>query len=247
MTRTLTLQGAGRSYRAYVPPGSGPVALVVVMHGYGGGAAEIEQASGWTAEARRQGFAVLYPEGVAQAFNAGLCCGTPAQAGVDDVGAVLAMVDDLARTRPVDAARLYATGFSNGGMMAYRLACETDRFAAVAPVAATQVVGCSSRQPTSILHVHGAADDVVRLDGQPGRLGVATPAVPGVIEGWRTVLRCEPATTSSTGPLTTSAARCPDGREVTLVTVDGLGHGWPARGTYEIAPTVWWFFDGHRR
>jgi polyhydroxybutyrate depolymerase len=74
----------------------------------------------------------LYPDGVDASFNAGMCCGT-AMTGVDDVAAALAMADDVADLVPLDDSRLYVTGFSNVAAMTYRIACETNRFAAFGP------------------------------------------------------------------------------------------------------------------
>ena len=55
---------------------------------------------------------------------------------VDDVAFIRALLDDLMRAYQVDAKRVYATGMSNGAIMAYRLASElSDRIAAIAPVA----------------------------------------------------------------------------------------------------------------
>ena len=66
-------------------------------------------------------------------------------------------------------ARVYATGMSNGAMMALRLGCQTNTFAAIAPVAGTLMTDCSHAQPTSVLQIHGTADDRVPYNGGPGK------------------------------------------------------------------------------
>ena len=54
---------------------------------------------------------------------------------VDDVAFGRALLNDLEKVVKVDPKRIFATGISNGGMMAYRLASElSDRIAAIAPV-----------------------------------------------------------------------------------------------------------------
>lgn len=58
-------------------------------------------------------------------------------------------------------------GFA-GAMLAYRLACDTEVFAAIAPVAGTLLGNCDEPTATSVLHIHGEADTRVRLDGEPG-------------------------------------------------------------------------------
>jgi poly(3-hydroxybutyrate) depolymerase len=92
--------------------------------------------------AERAGFIVVYPNGTGRldekllTWNAGLCCGYAMTEKVDDVGFVRALLDALATRAPVDTARVYATGLSNGAMLSYRLAAQlSDRIAAVAPVA----------------------------------------------------------------------------------------------------------------
>ena len=100
-----------------------------------------------------------------RSFNAGLCCGEAVVHEVDDVAFLEDVVADLRRR---GAGRISVVGFSNGGMMAYTLACRTDVFAAVAPVAATMLADCADPSPVSVFHLHGSADTSVRLDGEPG-------------------------------------------------------------------------------
>jgi polyhydroxybutyrate depolymerase len=222
-----------RSYRLYVPTtaGSGAVLpLVVMLHGGFGSGEQAEQAYGWDEVAEREGFLVAYPDGLNRAWNVGGgCCGTPGRTGVDDVGFVVDVVEDIAAQLPVDRDRVFATGISNGGMLAYRLACDTSVFAAVGPDAATLLGACPDPAPISVLHIHGTADESIRLDGGPGG-GVAKidgPPVAQVIATWRELDRCDPATVTTQGQLTWSVAECADSRTVTLVTVDGAGHQWP--------------------
>ncbi|MDN8872721.1 prolyl oligopeptidase family serine peptidase, partial [Staphylococcus aureus] len=69
------------------------------------------------------------------------------------------------------AKRVYATGMSNGGMMAYRLACEaSDIFKAIAAVAGTDnTLSCTPAKPISILHIHAKDDDHVLFAGGAGK------------------------------------------------------------------------------
>lgn len=141
----LTHQQLRRSYLVHVPPqaASGrPRPVVLNFHGGGGHARAQQQYSRMNQAASREGFIAVYPNGTGGTgarlltWNAGMCCGSAAASRVDDVGFTLALLDDLARRAPVDATRVYATGLSNGSMMAYRVATEAlHRIAAVAGIA----------------------------------------------------------------------------------------------------------------
>lgn len=223
-----------RSYRLFVPStatsGGHALPLVVVLHGGFGSGEQAERSYGWDAVAQREGFVVVYPDGLKRAWNVGGgCCGTPGRTRVDDVGFVVDVVEDVAAQLPIDRDRVFATGISNGGMLAYRLACDTSVFAAVGPDAATLLGACPEPAPVSVLHIHGTADESIRLDGAPGD-GVATidgPPVADVVASWQVLDRCGPEVVTTSGPVTRSVAECADGRTVALVTVDGAGHQWP--------------------
>jgi polyhydroxybutyrate depolymerase len=79
---------------------------------------------------------------------------------IDDVGFVRALIDKLAENFPIDRRRIYATGMSNGGMMAHRLAAEaSDIIAAVAPVAGGMVLpALISKRAVPVMHMHSVDD-----------------------------------------------------------------------------------------
>ncbi|MGY1801647.1 alpha/beta hydrolase family esterase [Blastococcus sp. SYSU D00922] len=261
-SQRLVVDGLERSYRAYRPaelPAAG-APLVLVLHGGGGSATQAEVAFGWTELAEREGFVVVHPEGVRRAWNTdGGCCGRAAAQGVDDVAFLTRVVDDVAQRVDVDPDRVFVTGMSNGAIMAYTLACRTDVFAAVAPVAGTLLVDCPDPSPVSLFHLHGTADTAVRLDGEPGaRAGIDGPPVAEVVDLWRSVDGCLEPSVVVAGPVRRSVSGCADGRSVELVTVDGAGHQWPgseARRPAADAPyagldateNIWRFFAAHPR
>lgn len=258
----LSVGGLDRSYRLYVPAGlPNPAPLVVMLHGGFGSAEQAERSYGWDRLADSAKFVVAYPDGAGRAWNAGGgCCGRPARDGVDDVAFVSAAVADIVHNLGVDPDRVYATGISNGGMMSYALACNTDLFAAIGPDSATQLDACASPRPTSVLHIHGTADRMIRYDGGAGSgfAQIDGPAVPQLNAFWRDVDGCAAPAVTTAGPVTTSTAPCPDGRTVELITIDGAGHQWPggAAGRVGADPpsdavdattTFWQFFAEHRR
>jgi len=186
LLRTLTVQVSGtwneyqvpvpgqgmRRYAIYSPPQNTRAArpAILSLHG-GGGSANIQAATSQLvklAQAQNVFVAFLEGTGAIATFNAGACCGQAATNGVDDVLYVRRVLDHLATQRDVDASRVYATGFSNGGMMSHRLACAlADRFAGIAAVggASGQFDGvgnsyyaCTPARPIPVLHVHATND-----------------------------------------------------------------------------------------
>lgn len=248
--RAVTVDGAERTFRVYRPERlAEPAPLVLVFHGFGGEAAQMVSATGWPDVADEGGAVVVFPEGVGRSFNGGGCCGEADGNAVDDVAAALAMIDDVSAAASIDADRVYSTGFSNGGYMSYRLACETDRFAAIAPVAGSRLVPCESPEPTSLLHIHGLADQRVPAQGET-RDGVVIPPVEDVVSDWRQALDCGPATesTGADGELRRTSTTCPDGRAVDLVTLESFAHSWPqATDGLDATTAAWDFFSQHRR
>ncbi|HEX7834203.1 MAG TPA: PHB depolymerase family esterase [Pseudolysinimonas sp.] len=157
---TLTFDGEPRQYRVYVPRSLDDTvsSLVVMLHGGFGSGEQAELSYGWDRQAETSGLIVAYPEGIGRSWNGGGCCGPAMKRDIDDVGFIEAMVAEIGSGLEVDPTRVFATGMSNGGIMAYRLACESDLFAAIAPVAATMLIECRPPGPVSVLHIHGGVD-----------------------------------------------------------------------------------------
>jgi polyhydroxybutyrate depolymerase len=266
--QALRVHGVRRTFRVYRPAGlRRPAPLVVMLHGGFGSAAQAERSYHWDRQAAAAHFVVAYPDGLDHAWNVGGgCCGVPGRQGTDDVGFITAMVAAIARQVPIDPDRVYATGISNGGMLAYRLACDTTIFAAIGPDSATMLGPCPSPAPISVVHVHGTADRNIPYWGGPGD-GVARidgPSIPALNGTWRATDHCAAPAVTRAGVLTTSVARCPGGRAVELITIAGAGHQWP--GSVPPAPlaarllhldqpstaldattVIWRFFAAHPR
>ncbi len=162
---------SGRAFVLHVPPqlrsrpdaAAGRPALMV-LHGLTSNAHDVAAMTGFDRLADRDGVLVAYPEGVRNSFNAGLCCFPASELGVDDVGFLSAVVADL---HARGASRVAAVGFSNGGMMAYRLACtRPDLVDTIGVVAGTlEIPVCNG--PIRALHLHGLDDFTVPPGGAP--------------------------------------------------------------------------------
>lgn len=256
--QAITVDGRIRMYRAYRPARLARTApLVVMFHGGLGSARQAESAYGWDTLADREGFVVLYPDGIGAAWNVGGgCCGLAPAQGVNDVAFVRAAIDNLRTRVSLDPGRTYAAGMSAGGMMAFRMACDTTLFAAIGPVAATQLGDCPNPAPTSVMQVHGTADPTVPFEGSgtsasgsgsapgsglepglepepgigPGIAQIVGPAIPTLHATWRGIGRCGGDVISSTHGVTTQTAECPESRTVKLVIIEGGGADWPGVG-----------------
>jgi polyhydroxybutyrate depolymerase len=218
-----------------------PTPLIVVLHGFSADTPRMERVFPLASGAAVTGALLVYPRGGAnrlgQTFwNASAACCDLFGSGVDDVAYLIGLIDEIQAAVAVDRVVLF--GHSNGGFMAYRLACEHgDRFAAVVTVAGAlddPPPDCAGPSPAAILHIHGTEDGVVPYDGgslfrRPrftgaegtfaalaGRAGCAGSATAGTPFDFDT---------SVTGPETTPfAAGCPAGRRVVLWAVEGAGH-----------------------
>lgn len=271
-TETLVHDGVTRSYVLHVPDHLPPGrhALVLVFHGGGGNAENAARMSGMSAIADREGFIVAYPNGSGRlqnrllTWNVGNCCGYALDHRVDDTGFIRALIEKLEATQPVDARRVYATGMSNGGMMAYRVGCElADKVAAIAPVAGALAGECRPVAPVSVIAFHGTADQHVRYEGgAPVRKADTHPrsdrAVRDTLGFWVEQDRCARHETFSAAPAVAVDAwsRCRGNAAVQLYTLQGFGHAWPGgqRGSWlgdspeaavSASEVMWRFFSEH--
>lgn len=180
---------AGRAAYMHVPaslPEPGRRALVVVLHGGLGNAerlaqARIESALNMNAVADQGGFLVAYLSGTPVArflgadklgWNAGACCGQPAEKQVDDVAYLRRAVSEMVALHGVDANRVFGVGHSNGAMMTQRVVCETALFAAAVAVSGaleSGVTHCVGARGKRLMAIHGAEDTNVPVAGGRGK------------------------------------------------------------------------------
>ncbi len=249
---SFTLQHGGlpRKYRVHVPRSynaGSPAPLLLAFHG-GGGNMDYQASDenyGLISKSESAGFVVVFPNGFSKlpsgkfaTWNAGNCCADARDRNVDDVGFVRQIIRDVSAQLRIDHKRIYATGMSNGGMMAYRLACEMpDTFAAIAAVAGTDnTTQCKPKSPISILHIHAQNDDRVLYNGGAGRkfgdVSKVTDftSVPATVSKWVAHNSCSPTpqrTLSVAGATCDRYAPCRGDGSVQLCVTDTGGHSWP--------------------
>ena len=252
--------------------------LVIMFHGAGATAELARVNTGWGEAARRRGFIAAFPEGIRrdpssppafrqnpQAWNDGSGRGHTHR-HVDDVGFAEKLIDEVGERWPVDPARVYATGFSNGAALVFRIATElSGRVAAVAPVAGH--LWNEDPRPTRsvpLLLMCGGADPLNPLGGGAvktpwGRSEYHPPMVESACR-WAAAIGCaSEARTSEDQPGVRSTRWAGAGSaEVRFMTIEGLGHAWP--GGRRLLPewiggpssdlvdgtaAIWNFLSGH--
>lgn len=254
-----------RQYTVYVPPKyfelDTPVPLIMVLHGAGGTGQGMQSFSGFDALADKEGFIVAYPDAVSNAWNDGRGDGV---SQINDLGYLAHLIDSVAEKANIDRTRVYATGYSRGGMMAYRLACAfPKRFTAVASVASTfpiyLISECQNAPPRPVMVIQGTDDPVIPWTGIPR----AYLSAMNTLRFWGQQNRC-----STLGPIREAVDLSPlDGtrlliqagskcqQPVVLYGVFNGGHTWPGHpvqvdfdlgltsADFDAAVAIWDFFQ----
>jgi polyhydroxybutyrate depolymerase len=124
---SMVFDGLERTYFVHLPQNynsSVSYPLIFVMHGGGAlGYQGIEGQSQLSELSDLENFIVVYPEGLEQlgfrTWNAGDCCPSASALGTNDIGFIDALLEKLKLEIPINEKKVYATGFSNGGQLAY--------------------------------------------------------------------------------------------------------------------------------
>lgn len=281
----IRYHGFERDYLVHLPPGydaQRPLPMVVALHGAFGTAKIMERLTGFSDLADEKQFIAVYPNGIGamgnfQHWNAGHCCAKAAADGVDDVGFLVAVIEDACSRLAVDRNRIFMVGFSNGGMMTYRFAAEKgDMLAAIAPLAAS-AGGRPDRgtpewgipQPVRSLPViafHGLDDKYVPIKGglsqgkENAREYWSVKRSLGVWEA-RDGCKGQPVERDqSRGKVhVLSWENCKDNDRVVLYTLEGWPHSWPGPYytakrdpqdplyNFDAARIIWDFFEASSR
>jgi polyhydroxybutyrate depolymerase len=218
-------------------------------------------------------FIVVYPDGIDRGWNDGR---VGRNADIDDVKFISNLINHLVTKYPVDARKIYVTGFSNGAFMTMRLSCELgNKIAAVAAVSGTLDTSidahCQSTYPVSIMLIHGNKDPLVTLEGGSMRNlpGCYVLGHQQLISNWvrRNQCRDTPAINiipdKSGKDMFVVRSVYSGGRnntEVISYVVNNGGHTWPGGPQYlpklliggtaqnfNAAEVIWEFFKRHQK
>jgi len=263
----ITWDGITRDYIVYLPttytPGSS-LPLVFVLHGFTQTANTIMNVSDFNTVAETNNFIAVYPQGISNGWNTN--AGFPGGSTADDIGFIGALLDEMYNLYNADTNKVYSCGFSAGGYMSHRLACESTRcFAAIASVSGTMTTNafndCAPSKNMPVMQIHGTSDAIVNYNG-----GFGGKSVDDVVNLWVTNNSCPTTATITVLPdiNTTDGSTveqniftpCTDSANVVLLKVVGGGHQWP--GTNSIlgglgninrdinaSEEIWNFFSGY--
>jgi polyhydroxybutyrate depolymerase len=262
--RNLQVGTRTRSYYLHVPPsysGETAMPLVLVLHGWAGNGRAIENASGFSTRADRDGFLVAYPN--AQGFPSawGYGWGSSDFDPAEELAFFALLLDTLESEYVIDPDRIYVAGISDGANMTHLLgAVFADRLAGVATVAGA--VG-SYRfgdlleapppvAPIPVLIIHGLLDRIVPYDGGPwGTIFIPMASVAQTTAFWVAANGCNPKPTTEVSDdervVTDTFFDGKGGSVVRLCTVVDGGHEWFRRPTFNATDVIWDFFQSAAR
>lgn len=274
----LQVNQSERTYSMYVPPslvGEGKRPVVIAFHGGGMNSESMERLGGLNETADKHRFVVVYPDGSGRlkkvrTWNSGPHKSYAQEKGIDDVAFISALIDKLVQEDKIDPRRVFLTGVSNGGMMAYRLAAEIpEKIAAVASVAGTlNIEPGLLKHPMPVMHIHGTKDEFVPYQGGRGKKtskGNSWASVDATIEAWKK------ANNIQTNPLRTllplkvedgtliekyTYGVSGDSERLVLYKIIGGGHAWPGHVykprvlgvtsmNMDANEVIWEFFNRH--
>lgn len=250
-----------RGYGLYIPTtynedAADELPLVIALHGFGDTWENFYPATGLINRAEQDNFIVAFPQGYQRQWNDG----SIGDHEEDEIQLFRDLIARVQRDYRVDEDRIYLVGFSNGGTMVFRAACEApDLFAGIASIAGTmrsaQSDDCES-EGLPVLIIHGTGDTVVPFEGSVYRYAVTSG-----VTFWAMQNGCD---LESVPPYSEDLFRngfstyffedCADGNFVMLHAIENGGHTIPGSGSYirglepqpaqaDTARLIWGFFE----
>jgi polyhydroxybutyrate depolymerase len=251
--RPVTLQFPDRYDHAV------PTPLLILLHGYTANGLVQTAYTGLGNLVEEQGILFAAPDGTVgpdgkSFWNATNACCDYHGTGVDDVGYLGGLIEEISSVWNVDPARVFLVGHSNGGFMSYRMACErADLIAAVVSLAGAtwqDHAACAPARPVSVLQIHGDLDESIRYEG-----GQYYPSAPGTVERWAGENGCSGALAAVSERLDLDRSvsgdetrierhgGCDGQAAAELWTIEGGGHLPGLTATFRAA--VWDWLDAH--
>jgi len=247
-----------RTYKIYIPESINTgenVPLVFVFHGANGNGAGMERGTGFNQLAEAHKFIVCYPDAATENWEEGCMCNKPYRLGIDDIGFINYLIDKLSAEHKIDSKKIFAAGYSQGGLFAQNVACKlSNKFAAVAAVASSMSVqlfeNCKPENKISLLMIHGTRDNTLPFNGlDAGSFSLVS--TPSVLNLWGELNNCNSDATAEILPdngdpyisvIKRSYENCTGNVKTILYEVDGGGHSWFTSPDINATKTIVDFF-----
>jgi polyhydroxybutyrate depolymerase len=244
--QTIDVNGVERSYIIHVPenlPDGQNVPVIIALHYLGSTAAQFESYTSLSLKADYEGFITVYPQGIGNSWNAGMCCDPAASQDVDDISFISNLIDTLIEEYPVDPGKVYLTGFSNGAIMCHALAhILSDKIAGIAAVGGLLAMDVDPpTHPVPIMHIHALDDNSVDIDGMWGYQSVYD-----LLDEWKTYngITAEPDTFRNDSRIKGILYSSPDSSaNIILYTSETGGHQWNVNARLGTTNRIWEFFS----
>jgi polyhydroxybutyrate depolymerase len=291
---TIVINSSGLDRRTLVHfpvniGGDAKLPLVLMFHGNGGTPENTVFETGWVDKADEKGFVIAFPEATRPdmtrpakfgsnnpAWNDGSGRFHAGEQNIDDIAFVAMLLDHLEAKYPIDSKRIFATGFSNGASMTFRVGSElSNRISAIAPVSGALWLDEPKLEvPLSLLYITGTRDPLNPIEGGELKMAVGAkfknapdkkkPPVRDSVLKWAKLLECEASSSilndSNPGLTTEQFPKGRRGCEIAYIQIHDHGHVWPggknllpefivgkATNHLKAVDVIWDFFESHSR
>lgn len=227
----------------YVP--GTPVPVVIVLHGYNSHSKAINRYFGISRRVNMDNFALILPEGSknpdgARFWNATDYCCDFWNYDPDDAGYLESLYEEASEYVTTDG--VYLIGHSNGGFMAYRMACDSmEGLKGIVALAGTEFddrTRCDEATPVPVLHLHGTSDGTIWYGGGFRRTAAGDRHYPGAehtVQRWAERAGCDVEAAADLDPMDL-VLNIPDAETLPLRYEAGCGNG--------IRTELWTVEDG---
>lgn len=264
---TLQHGGLTREYRLYIPAsydGTESVPLLFNLHGYTSNNVQQEVYADFRPIADTANFIIVHPNGTLDLGGNRYWNAFNIPGGVDDVGFLSTLIDEISQSYTIDMNRVYSTGMSNGGFMSYELACALGyRITAVASVTGAMPKNrpstCNPPHPVPAMQIHGTADPTVPYNGNAQQ-----ESIEDVVDYWVGQTGCNPVPVVTQVPDVNTTDGCTaeqyvysggiGGATVEFFKIQGGGHTWPGapidigvtNHDFDASVEIWRFFSKYK-
>jgi poly(3-hydroxybutyrate) depolymerase/peptidoglycan/LPS O-acetylase OafA/YrhL len=233
---SMNVDGMTRNWQTIAPtaelPKSAPI--IIVISGIYSTISKEETRDRLTPYVSEDQAELVYPQGFKYTWNAIGCCSWAARYKVNDV----AFIEDLVtHADPGHQHPVYIVGYSDGGRLAYRIACTDPGLVdGMAIVKADPMPGCVVSKPMNILVISSLDDHYVPF--KTGEKGRESPSATVQVARLQGAGKCSATTATSKayGTMTYKTWSCADGDTLAWAVWQKSAHSFP--GPTGIGPTL---------